>query len=68
MSEDGTPAAQPDRLEADPLTMLPKFQGQEARQPQIAKMFRTLSSTVSCRSRGTGQEQVLEPLVTDRSS
>ena len=62
MSEDGTPAAQPDRLEANSLPMLPKLQGQEARQTQIAKMLRRPApARSSCRSRGTGQEQVRDP-------
>ena len=62
--------AQPDRLEADPLTMLSKFQGQEARQSQIAKMFRhPLQHGGLAAAGGTGQEQVLEPgELTDRSS
>ena len=44
---------QPNRLEADPLTMLSKFQRQEASQSKIAKVFQPPSpARWSCRSRG----------------
>ena len=61
MGEDGTPAAQADRLEADPQPMFPEFQSQEARQLQIAKMLRDpLQHGGLAAAGGTGQEQVLE--------
>ena len=39
MSEDDTTPAEPNRLEADPLTMLSKLQRQEASQTIIAEVF-----------------------------
>ncbi len=61
MSQDGTPAAQPDRLEADPLPVLPEFHGQEARQVQVAQVpGRPLQHGGLAAAGGTGQEQVLE--------
>jgi len=60
--EDGTTPAQPNRLEADPLTLLSKFQGQEPRQSKIPKMLRhPLQHGGLAAAGGTSQEQVLEP-------
>jgi hypothetical protein len=62
VSEDGTPAAQTDRLEADPLTLLPESYGQEPCQPQIGEVFcHPLQHGRLAAAGGTGQEQVLEP-------
>src|SRR5271157_5326077 len=62
VSENDTTPAQPNRLEADPLTMLSKFQRQEPRQSKIAKVFRhPLQHGGLAAAGGTGQEQVLEP-------
>jgi len=61
-SEDDTTPAQPNRLESDPLTMLSKFQRQEASQTIIAKVFsRSLQHGGLAATGGTGQEKVLEP-------
>ena len=62
MSEDDTTPAQPNRLEADPLTMLSKFQCQEARQSKIAKVFHHPLQSGGLTAAGrAGQEQVVEP-------
>ena len=62
VSENDTTPAQPNRLEADPLTMLSKFQRQEACQSKIAKVFRHPLQHGGLAAAGrTGQEQVLEP-------
>ena len=62
VSENDTTPAQPNRLEADPLTMLSKFQRQEACQSKIAKVFRHPLQHGGLTAAGrTGQEQVLEP-------
>ena len=62
VSENDTTPAEPNRLEADPLTMLSKFQRQEACQSKIAKVFRhPLQHGGLAAAGGTGQEQVFEP-------
>ena len=62
VSEDDTMPAQPNRLEADPLTMLPEFTGQEACQSKIAKVFHhSLQHGGLTAARGTGQEQIVKP-------
>jgi hypothetical protein len=54
--------AQPNRLEADPLTLLSKFQRQEACQSKIAKVFRyAFQHGGLAAAGGAGQEQVFEP-------
>ncbi len=54
--------AEPNRLEADPLTMLSKFQRREACQSKIAKVFEhPLQHGGLAAAGGTGQEEVLEP-------
>ena len=56
---DGTPAAHPDCLEANPLSMLSKLQGQEARHPQIVKMLRdALQHGRLAAAGGTGKENM----------
>ena len=61
MSEDDTTPAQPNRLEANPLTMLSKFQRQEASQSKITKVFHhPLQHGGLTVAGGPGQEQVLE--------
>ena len=56
VSEDDTTPAQPNRLEADPLTMLSKFQCQEPRQTKIAKVFHhPLQHSGLTAAGGTGQ-------------
>ena len=53
--------AQPNRLEADPLTMLSNFQRQEASQSKISEMLQhQLQHGGLAAAGGTGQEQVLE--------
>jgi hypothetical protein len=62
VSPNGTPAAHPYRLEANPLPMLSEFHGQEARQPQIAKMLRDpLQHGGLAAARGTGKQQIRDP-------
>jgi hypothetical protein len=62
VSEDGSAPAQSDRLEADPMTLLPEFQSQEARHPQIAKMLGDpLHYGGLATAGGAGQEQLLGP-------
>ena len=57
MSEDHTTPAQPNRLEADPLTLLPEFTGQETCQSKIAKLRRRpLQHSGLAAAGGTGQE------------
>ena len=62
VSKDDTLPTQPNSLEADPLTMLSKFQGQEACQSKIAKLcHRSLQHGGLTAAGGAGQEQVFEP-------
>ena len=62
VSENDTTPAEPNRLEAYPLTMLSKFQRQEACQSTIVKVFHhPLQNGGLTAAGGTGQEQVLEP-------
>jgi hypothetical protein len=61
VGQDGTSAAQTDRLEANPLTVLPKFKGQEASQSKITKVYcYPLHHGGLPAAGGTGQEKVLE--------
>jgi hypothetical protein len=60
VGEDGTPTAQPDSLEANPLSMLSKFQRQEACQTKLAKVFHyPLQHSGLAAARRAGQEEVL---------
>ena len=55
-------AAQPDCLEADPLTLLSEFPSDEARQTKLSNLFRhSLQHGGLTTAGGTGQKQVLEP-------
>jgi hypothetical protein len=53
--------AQPNRLEADPLTLFSEFPSDEARQTKLAELFRRmLQHGGLAAAGGTGQEPVLE--------
>jgi hypothetical protein len=60
VSEDDTMPAQPNRLEADPLSLLSEFQSQEASQPVIPETLNhPLQHGGLAAAGGAGQEQIL---------
>ncbi len=60
VSENGTSPAQPDGLEADPLTVLPELEGQEPRQTTMTGPLHNPPEHGGLAATGrAGQEQVL---------